>query len=241
MIYPDWPAPSRVRAFTTTRRGGVSKGEWRSLNFGLACGDEPTDVATNREKLRAILPADPLWLRQVHGNSVVDAEDDNGHHQADGSVTSFSGKVLTVLTADCLPVLLCDDQGSRVGVAHAGWRGLAGGVIEATVTRMDVAPGRLIAWLGPAISGENYQVGREVRDAFAASQTFARLCHDKAFVASEDRWHLDLTKSARIILAALGVERVYGGGFCTFNDSARFFSHRRDRVTGRMSSLIWLD
>lgn len=241
LVFPDWPAPDNVRAFSTTRRGGVSRGPWESLNLGLSCGDDRENVLANRHHLAERLPSEPLWMRQVHGRRVLGSETDNDLEEADARVTRTQGQVLVVLTADCLPVFLCDDRGEATGIAHAGWRGLAGGVIEATVGRMDRPPQRLMAWLGPAIGGEVYEVGSEVRDVFAASSTLARLCVERAFVQVGDRWRLDIAGVARVILQALGVDRVYGGGFCTYSDIERFFSHRRDGVTGRMASLIWLE
>lgn len=241
LVFPDWPAPGNVRAFSTTRRGGVSRGPWESLNLGLNCGDEGENVLANRDHLAQELPSEPLWMRQVHGRRVLGPDSANAHEEADARVTAEPGRVLVVLTADCLPVFLCDDRGEAAGIAHAGWRGLAGGVIEATVERMERPPGRLMAWLGPAIGGEVYEVGGEVRDAFAASSTLARRCLDEAFVRACERWRLDIAVAARVILQALGVERVFGGGFCTYRDPERFFSHRRDGVTGRMANLIWLE
>lgn len=241
LVRPDWPAPGNVRALSTTRRGGVSRGPWTSLNLGPNCGDEPANVKENRGRLGRLLPAEPLWMEQVHGARVLES----GHggsapERADARVTSTPGEVLAIMTADCLPVLLCDENGARIGAAHAGWRGLAAGVIEATVERMEAAPERLLAWLGPAISGAVYEVGDEVREAFAAAQGHARRSVDESFTPHGGRWLLDVTGAARSILQALGVRRVYGGGFCTYREPDRFFSHRRDGVTGRMASLIWL-
>lgn len=240
LVHPDWPAPANVRAFSTTRRGGVSQGPYESLNLSLACGDAREDVLANRRLLATGLPSQPLWLRQVHGNRVLGSEAGPESPQGDARVSSIPGKVLAVLSADCLPVLLCDDKGGSVGIAHAGWRGLAGGVIEATVARMGTEPGRLLAWLGPAISGDAYQVGGEVRDALSASPTLKHAGVGRAFRPDGNRWRLDLAEAARLILAELGIENVFGGGFCTFADPGRFFSYRRDGTTGRMASLIWL-
>ena len=239
LIKPDWPAPPGVCALSTTRNGGVSQGPWESFNLGDACGDDPAHVAVNRKTLASLLPGNPPWMRQVHGKKVVEGGQPGA--RADAAVTSEAGDVLVIMTADCLPVLLCDSEGSRVGAAHAGWRGLAGGVIEATVDAMNKAPESLMAWLGPAISGAVYEVGDDVRDAFAASPTLAGAAVSHAFQRHGERWLLDVYQAARVILAGLGVERVYGGNFCTFSDAGRFFSHRRDGVTGRMASLVWLD
>lgn len=239
LIKPDWPAPPGVCALSTTRNGGVSQGPWESFNLGDACGDKPGHVAANRKTLASLLPGDPPWMRQVHGNQVVEGGQPGA--QADAAVTSEAGDVLVIMTADCLPVLLCDSEGTRVGAAHAGWRGLAGGVIEATVDAMNKAPESLMAWLGPAISGAVYEVGDDVRDAFAASPALGGRAVAHAFQRHGDRWLLDVYQAARVILAGLGVARVYGGNFCTFSDAGRFFSHRRDGRTGRMASLVWLD
>jgi len=242
VIRPEWPAPPNVHALSTTRRGGVSSGAWKSLNLGEKCGDDPADVEANRVRLSGLLPAAPLWMRQVHGARVLDSgSSPQGSPEADARVSQRAGEVLAVLTADCLPLLLCDAEGQCVAVAHAGWRGLAGGVIEATVGRIQVPPDQLLVWLGPAIGGQVYEVGKEVRDAFAGSGSLAAQAVDSSFVASGDRWLLDLTAAARAVLAAMGVEKTYGGGFCTYSDPERFFSHRRDGVSGRMASVIWFE
>lgn len=240
LIRPDWPAPENVRVLSTTRRGGVSRGPWKSLNLGLGCGDDPEHVLANRSRLSDLLPSEPLWMHQVHGSRVLEAGEDERIQEADARVSSKRGQVLAVLTADCLPVLLCDVQGRAVGIAHAGWRGLAAGVIQATVAQMKIPPPRLLAWLGPSISGEAYEVGGDVRDVFAASPNLVRAGILDAFTPSGDRWRLDLPGAARLVLASLGVERVFGGGFCTLGEPNRFFSYRRDGVTGRMATLIWL-
>lgn len=240
-IEPDWPAPPRVRALQTTRPGGVSVGDWASLNFGLHVGDDPVAVRANRERLVAAgaLPAEPVWLEQVHGNDVVRlGVQDVGRPvppRADAAWTSEAGVVCCVMTADCLPVLFCDTAGRRVAVAHAGWRGLAGGVIAATVEAM--GGGELLAWLGPAISQPAYEVGHEVRDACIAQDPAAA----EAFEANANgRWQADLYSLARRALLRAGVAAIHGGGFCTSRDSARFFSHRRAAPCGRMATLIWL-
>lgn len=246
-IIPDWPAPANVRAFQTTRDGGVSLGAYASLNLGDHVGDDPVVVARNRALLRATLPGDPVWLKQVHGNIVADADRTVGVPEADAALARQPGKVCAVMTADCLPLLLCDEAGTVVAAAHAGWRGLAGGVTEATVQAMNVAPERLLVWLGPAIGPQAFEVGEEVRQVFMAHDPEAA----KAFVPSPGlstqdsvfstpKWLADIYLLARQRLALLGVKRVYGGGLCTFTDAERFYSYRRDRATGRMASLIWL-
>lgn len=237
-IIADWPARRRVRTLITTRDGGVSEEQFGRLNLAAHVGDAPEHVAENRARLRAHLPAEPFWLEQVHGTRVLRLEQCGGVRRADAAVTSRSGLVCAVLTADCVPVLLCDGEGSAVGVAHAGWRGLAAGVIEATVLALGIDSARLLAYLGPAIGPESYEVGDEVRRAFVGV--------DRAAIAafrpgSRGRWWCDLYALARMRLAACGVREVWGGGFDTAAEPERFFSHRRDGVSGRMASLIWLD
>jgi len=236
-ITPAWPTHPRVRALVTTRTGGVSSGPWSSLNLGNAVGDAPEAVAANRARVRQHLPADPRWLRQVHGVDVVAAETVTAPAEADASFTRTAEVVCAIQMADCLPVLLAARDGSAVGAAHAGWRGLAGGVIERTVEAMAIKPPGLIAWLGPSIGPDAFEVGDEVRAAFitddpAASRAFRPL--------REGKWLADLFALARLRLARAGVHEVHGGGLCTYSDPVRFFSHRRDRVSGRMAALIWL-
>ena len=235
LIKPDWPAPASVRAFTTTRAGGFSKDAWSSMNLGFRCGDDRFAVQRNREKLLSRLPAAPQWLRQVHGTQVVTcSRTSSEEREADGLVSSSPGQVCAILTADCLPVLFCNRTGNRVAVAHAGWRGLAQGVLQATVRQLNEAPGEIMAWLGPAIGPEVYEVGEDVWQAFPEEQG---ICFRK----NGETWMLDLYAVARRILTQLGITAVYGGRFCTFSDRERFFSYRRDGVTGRMASVIWLE
>jgi YfiH family protein len=222
-IEPDWPAPPGVRALITTRIGGVSRGPYAGLNLGDHVGDDPTAVARNRARLVAHLPGSPLWLRQVHGTAVADASHERAGCEADASFTREPGQVLAALTADCLPVLLADETGSAVAIAHAGWRGLAAGVIERVIAALGTEPWHLVAYLGPAIGPRAFEVGGDVRDAFLTDD-------------SDDLYAL-----ARQRLQRIGTTRVYGGAFCTASDPARFFSHRRDRVTGRMASLLWFE
>ncbi len=232
---PDWPAPPNVRAWVT-ERGSVAR--YGSLNLGLHVGDDASAVAANRKRLRAALElrAEPRWLEQVHGIRVLDLDREDGV-QADGSVTSSAGVACAVMTADCLPVLLCDRGGTRVGVAHAGWRGLLNGVLPAAVAAFGGDPSNLIAWLGPAIGQAAYEVGGEVRDAFLARSAPA----SRRFLPNaRARWQADLYGLARDSLAAAGVRSVHGGGFCTYTDAERFFSHRREAPCGRMASLVWL-
>ncbi|HKI63643.1 MAG TPA: peptidoglycan editing factor PgeF [Burkholderiales bacterium] len=237
-LRPDWPAA--VDALVTTRDGGASSGAYASLNLGLRSGDDEAVVRENRRRLQALLPSPPVWLRQVHGTRVADADAARAagaEPEADAAVARRPGTVCAVLVADCMPVLLADEAATVVGVAHAGWRGLCEGVLEAAVGAMGVAPERLIAWLGPAIGPRVYEVGDEVRDAFLARDPASA----QAFRAARPgHWLLDLYAVARQRLAAKGVARVHGGGLCTFSDPVRFFSYRRDRSTGRMAALIWL-
>jgi hypothetical protein len=239
-IVPDWPAPARVRAVVTTRAGGVSRPPWDSLNVADHVGDEPAAVAENRRRLRArwALPAEPVWLQQVHGCDVVDAGRGAAGCPADAAVAVGPGSVCAVLTADCLPVLFCDRAATVVGVAHAGWRGLAGGVLEQTVARLDRPARELLAWLGPAIGPQAFEVGDEVRAAFTAQDGEAARCFHPS---ARGRWLADLYGLARLRLQRAGVGDVHGGGMCTFSDAARFYSYRRDGVTGRMASLLWLE
>jgi YfiH family protein len=241
-IVPDWPAPARVRALSTTRNGGCSQGPYRSLNLGAHCGDEPEAVARNRALLRAAVPDEPLWLRQVHSAGVLvhagrPAAIPGEPPEADARVARAPGLVCVVLAADCLPVLLCDQAGTEVAAAHAGWRGLAAGVLERTVRAMRTPPANLIVWLGPSIGAAAYEVGADVRQAFAVHETEGAA----AFQPRGSRWLLDLPAMARHCLARAGVSRVFGGHWCTHAEPGRFFSHRRDRVCGRMASLVWLD
>jgi YfiH family protein len=237
-LLPDWPAPHGVRALATTRQGGVSGAPWHSFNLGDHVGDEPAAVAANRAALRRELPAEPLWLTQVHGARCVDAATAVSGVAADASFTRQRGVVCAVLTADCLPLLLCDDRASVVGVAHAGWRGLAAGVIEATVAALAEPGERLMAWLGPAIGPQAFEVGGEVRDAFLARDVQAT----RAFTAGVGgKWLCDIHLLARQRLNALGIHRVAGADSCTVGEAEKFFSYRRDGVTGRMASLIWLE
>ncbi|MFZ3205803.1 MAG: peptidoglycan editing factor PgeF [Pseudomonas sp.] len=235
-LTPDWPAPVWVKACITTRSGGISSAPFDSFNLGEHVEDDPVAVTKNRQRLISQLGCKPAWLRQVHGVAVVPAEPGEVL-EADASWTATPGVACTVMTADCLPVLFCDRAGSRVAAAHAGWRGLAGGVLEATLDALAVAPEDVLAWLGPAIGPHAFEVGTEVREAFMATHPQAA----EAFVASvnPDRYMADIYQLARIRLAARGVTAVYGGGFCTYSDP-RFYSYRRAAQTGRFASLIWL-
>lgn len=233
---PSWPAaPPNVRAWVTERG---SPARYGTLNLATHVGDDPNAVAANRRRLRAALglPAEPQWLEQVHGTRILDLDRD-AVGAADGAVTARPGVVCAVLTADCLPVLLCERAGSRVGVAHAGWRGLLNGVLPAAVAAFGGAPNALAAWLGPAIGQAAFEVGADVRDAFVARTPAA----EGRFVRNNrGRWQADLYGLARDALATAGVGSIHGGGFCTYTEAERFFSHRREAPCGRMATLIWL-
>ncbi len=237
-LEPDWPAPANVHAATTLRWGGVSQGVYSSLNPATHVGDDPYHVQQNRELItrRLALPAEPLWLEQVHGNNVVEA---NGvHHSltADASFSHQARTVCAVLTADCLPVLFCTEDGQFVAAAHAGWRGLLAGILSNTLSAMPTK--NVLVWLGPAIGPNCFEVGPEVRAAFM--QKNARFA--AAFTAHGPTQYLaNIYQLTRIELMSVGVTKLYGGTFCTVTDQERFFSYRRDRQTGRMATLIWRD
>ncbi|MDX1562711.1 MAG: peptidoglycan editing factor PgeF [Gammaproteobacteria bacterium] len=234
---PEWPMPRGVRSWQTTRAGGVSGGSFSSLNLGPHVGDDGAAVAENRRRLRETLglAAEPRWLEQVHGSRILRL--DRGETgAADGAVTLEPGVICAVMTADCLPVLLCDRSGTAIGVAHAGWRGLAAGVLAAAVAAMPVRSKDLLVWLGPAISQPSFEVGDEVREAFVAADSAAAA----AFAANPaGRWQADLYWLACRQLERAGVEAVYGETTCTYRDAERFFSHRREAPCGRMATLIW--
>nr|WP_298116878.1 peptidoglycan editing factor PgeF [uncultured Pseudomonas sp.] len=236
-IVPDWPAPARVKACVTTRAGGVSVAPFDSLNLGTHVGDDPVAVKKNRQRLLSQLGCKPAWLQQVHDIDVLEAAPET-LAEADASWTATPGIACTVMTADCLPALFCDRNGTRVAAAHAGWRGLAAGVLEATLDALAVAPEDTLVWLGPAIGPQAFEVGAEVREAFVSQHAQAA----QAFGASLNpgRYMADIYELARIRLAARGIAAVYGGGFCTYSDP-RFYSYRRAARTGRFASLIWLD
>jgi YfiH family protein len=235
-ITPEWPVPPGVRALTTLRGGGASRKAYAGLNLAQHVGDDPEAVRENRDRLlrAAGIPTEPCWLEQVHGIQVIDADDWQPGVQADAAFARYPDVVCAVLTADCLPVLLCARDGSAVAAIHAGWRGLVAGVIEATAS--ELGDGELMAWLGPAIGPQAFEVGEEVRAAFLAADASAAA----AFQPSPaGRWQADLYALARRRLQTVGVIEVYGGGECTYSDAARFYSYRRDGQTGRMASLIW--
>ena len=241
-ITPSWPAPSGIRTVTTTRMGGESRAPYASLNLGAGTGDAPDTVARNRARVLSTLgiEREPCWLDQVHGSTAVRAACYDSAPRADASVGDAGSPPCAILTADCLPVVLCDTSGTRVGIAHAGWRGLANGVIASCVALMQ-RPGReLLAWLGPAIGPESYEVGPEVRKACLTAAPGAR-CAFLPSPSGTSRWLADLYAVAGYQLQSLGIVRIYGGGFCTYRDQSRFFSYRRDGATGRFATLAWID
>ena len=242
LIVPDWPAPKNVKAFFTTRNGGASAGVYASLNLGAHVGDDPGRVEENRRRLRELLPAVPVWLNQVHGVNVLRsdarASGTDGAAAADASVTARREVVCAVLVADCLPVLFCTEDGSRVGAAHAGWRGLQAGVLEQTVEAMGADPAHVLAWLGPAIGPNAFEVGADVFEAFTLTASEDAVAF-RAIADRSGKYFADIYALARARLQRAGVRKIFGGQFCTVSEPARFFSYRRDGRTGRMAGLIW--
>jgi len=239
-IEPNWPAPPGVRALTTLRKGGYSQQPFDGLNLGDHVGDDPAAVNRNRQLLYQSLnlPSEPAWLTQVHGIDVIEAGVAPEGWEADALFSRTPGQVCAVLTADCLPLLLCNRTGDRVAAVHAGWRGLADGVIEATLDRLTAPGDEIIAWLGPAIGPECFEVGAEVRDTFLQHNPET----ETAFKANRpSHWLADIYQLARLRLKACGVNAVWGGEFCTVTNKGRFYSYRRDGRTGRMATLIWID
>ncbi len=238
-IEADWPAPAKVRAVASTRVGGVSPAPFDALNLGAYTDDDPANVVENRRRLgqELGLPESPRWLRQVHGTRVATATDvERDRCEADAQYTDRPGVVLAVLIADCLPVLLTDAAGEEIAAAHAGWRGLCQGVLEASVAAFRAPPSQLMAWLGPAIGACHYEVDSAVREAFVTADAAAVDAFERGRAG---HWWLDLAMLARQRLTRAGVPAVYGGDYCTAGEPARFFSHRRDGVTGRQAALIW--
>lgn len=238
LIYPDWPAPANVKSLVTTRIGGASIAPYDSLNLGAHVGDDVQAVIENRARLTQSLPSEPIWLNQVHGIDVIDANQYEELCDGDASTSRYAGQVCTVMTADCLPVLFCDEAGTQVAAAHAGWRGLLDGVLEATVEKFEL-PKQIMAWLGPAIGPTAFEVGQEVKDQFVAMHAEAHGFFKPS--TNDGKWLADLYGLARMRLRLAGVDQVFGGDFCTYTEAERFFSYRRDGVTGRMASCIWLD
>jgi len=247
LIIPDWALlPANVGAFSTTRRGGISPAPYDDgaggggLNLGVHVGDAPERVLQNRALLRSVLPREPVWLSQVHGSCTLDAATADNTPQADACIATKAGVVCAIQTADCLPVLFCDMGGKVVGAAHAGWRGLAGGVLENTLSRMcDAGAGDITAWMGPAIGPRCFEVGQDVFEAFAARDA-AMAAAFQALAERPGKYLADIYALARKTLQNAGVDQVFGGGRCTVTERTLFYSYRRDGTTGRMASLIWL-
>lgn len=238
-ITPNWPAPSTVRACTTTRAGGFSTGNYAGLNLGIYSGDDAEIVIKNRELLTKSLnlPEHPRWLTQIHGNQPIDALKIQENTEADASYTQIPNTVCTILTADCLPILLCNQQGTEVAAIHAGWKGLASNIVANTISEMRSDVSELIAWIGPAISVDLYEIGPEVKQAFTDQSS----AYETGFRRVQDKLYADLNALAHIQLSLLSVKNVYSDKFCTYTDKQRFYSARRDGfLTGRMASLIWL-
>ncbi len=239
-LRPDWPAPSHIKAYTTLRTGGVSVSPYDQFNLGDHVDDNPEHVASNRHLLASQLqlPSEPIWLQQTHSTQVVEATIHNLNQIADAAFTAQAKQVCVILTADCLPILVTNKKGTHVAAIHAGWRGLAQGIIESTLAALNLAPEELLIWLGPAISAKHFEVGDEVREIFLHSLPEATY----AFTPSPaKRWLADLYELARVKLKKLGVNQVYGGEYCTYADKDLFYSYRRDgKETGRMASLIWI-
>jgi YfiH family protein len=225
LIIPEWPAPPNVKALQTIRQGGISKPPYNSMT-----------VAANRQALSRYVPSEPVWLKQVHGTRVIDAAGAGCLPEADAAYAREKETVCCVMTADCLPILVCDEEGTIAAAIHAGWRGLLNGVIEQTLATMQHPSSQLMAWLGPAIGPGAFEVGSEVRGAFMQKDRAA----EKAFTPTAEKWLADIYLLARQRLNGCGVSGIYGGEFCTFSEQERFFSYRRDGVTGRMATLIWL-
>ena len=240
-IVPNWPVPTNVRSLQTTRLDGVSSSPYESLNLAAHVKDDVNAVATNRQLLRKYLPSEPVWLNQVHGIEVIDAEKSTYLHNADASYTKKDKVVCAIMTADCLPLLLCDKSGSEVAAVHAGWRGLCDGVIEAAVNKFSADKIDILAWLGPAIGPNAFEVGDDVLQQFIERDR----CAEQAFTNYGDKWLCNIYLLAQQRLNSLGVTKIYGSGFnadfCTYSDKTRFFSFRRENITGRMATMIWLD
>ena len=240
LIIPNWPAPANVKALQTTRVGGISHAPYNSLNLGSHVKDDPLHVAHNRQLLSQFLPSEPVWLNQVHGVNVVDAAQTDCAQEADASFSTRKNVVCITMTADCLPILLCDNAGTLVASIHAGWRGLCDNVIEATIAKLPVKPANIMAWLGPAIGPNAFEVGAEVRAQFIAQDGQAQA----AFNPHGDKYFCNIYQIATQRLNNCGINQIYGGGisadFCTYTQKELFFSYRRDGLTGRMATLIWL-
>lgn len=248
-IIPSWVVPKQIKAFSTTREGGVSKPPFTSLNLGLNAGDNLEDVLQNRRIVRSSLPAEPIWLKQIHGATVSTptsrADLLNGPFEADASVTNIANEVLTILTADCMPVLFASKGADVIGAAHAGWRGLSSGVLENTIQEMcalspSLIPKDITVWMGPAIGPTAFEVGEDVVQAFASQSQAILSGAFKPIAGSPGKYLANLYELAQDRLRSFGVEQIFGGEYCTVSDPAHFFSYRRDKNTGRFASMIWI-
>lgn len=239
LITPHWAAPPSVRAYTTTRAGGFSTGNYEGLNLGIYSGDDDENVLKNRDLIEKTLnlPEHPRWLTQIHGNKPINALEIQGCIEADASYTQQPGVVCTILTADCLPILLCNQEGTEVAAIHAGWKGLASNIVANTISQMQSKASELMAWIGPAISVECYEIGTEVKQAFTNQNS----AYEAGFKMVQNKLHADLNALAHIQLSLLSIKNVYSEKLCTYTDEQRFYSARRNGFhTGRMASLIWL-
>lgn len=237
LIKADWPAPDNIHAVTTTRDGGVSMAPYAGLNLGAHVGDDINAVSDNRKQLRhqLALPNEPVWLSQTHSTDVADLDNLTPNLHADASTTSQTNIICAVLTADCLPILICDKQGQEVAAIHAGWRGLAAGIVDETLARLKSPAHECLAWMGPAIGASSFEVGHDVIDAYLAQSAE----HRSAFRPAGEKFLADIYQLAKTNLQMAGLNAIYGGQHCTYQQSEQFFSYRRDGVTGRMASLIW--
>lgn len=237
-LFANWPAPANIHALTTTRIGGMSVGDYHGFNLADHVDDNIEHVKQNRRLLSQSLNIEePVWLKQVHGVQVADVATAQHHAEADAIISTVTDRVCAVLTADCLPLLFCNEAGTKVAAAHAGWRGLANGVIENTVDLLQENNKNIMVWLGPAIGPACFEVGRDVYDAFVSDDETA----SSAFTQTDNKHFLaDIYSLARLRLKRLGIEKVYGGGLCTYTDEERFYSFRKNKITGRMASMIWM-
>lgn len=233
----NWPAPPSIRVVTTTRMGGVSEANFAAMNLATHVGDDAQDVAKNRHILREALrlPNEPIWLEQTHSTRCVEVTSEDCNRDVDAAITRQKNQVLAILTGDCLPIVLCDRQGTEIAAIHAGWRGLANGIVDNTIAQLHASPTQCLAWIGPAICGRCYATGAEVLDQFIGRYSFAA----QAFTKMNQQWYADLSKLATLILEALGVGAVYPSDVCTFEKNSEFYSYRRAAQTGRIATLIW--
>lgn len=237
-IIPQWPAPKHIKAYSTTRNGGMSVGRYASFNLGLHVGDKDAMVLYNRTHLQQLchIPSEPKWLQQVHSDIAIDAAQITANTAADASYTSKFNTVCVIMTADCLPILITNQKGSEIAAIHAGWRGLAAGIVENTLKQLNSPPQDLMAWIGPGIGPQHYEVGSDVYQHFASSPRDV----SPAFLPHEDKWLANMPKLAEQRLLAAGVQQIYHSNECTYSQPSKYFSYRREGITGRMATLIWI-